>query len=159
VLDGDLRGLLESGCSLIVGLLDPAGGPFASRAWALDVLDPGAGTARLLVGAGDLARLGRTWDDLAGSPVAVTGADVRSLRSAQVKGTVLRVEAVTPADEARAARHQDAFFAAVTEVDFTPRDVLDRLVPVDLVAVEIAITEAYDQTPGPTAGAQLGGPS
>ena len=52
---------------------------------------------RLLVGAGDLARLGRrlgtTWPARA---IAVTGADVRTLRSVQVKGTVDGVERRRP---------------------------------------------------------------
>jgi hypothetical protein len=156
VLDGDMRGLLESGCSLVVGLLSASGAPFATRGWALDVLDPEGGTARLLTGAGDLERLGRSWDDLAGSPIAVTGADVRTFHSVQVKGTVVRVEAVTSVDEARAARHTELFFEAVREVDFTPREVLERLRPVDLVALVIHVVEAYDQTPGPGAGARLG---
>jgi hypothetical protein len=157
VLDGDLRGLLESGCSLIVGLLDPAGGPFATRAWGVDVLDAEQGTARVLVGAGDLARLGRSAADLAGSPVAMTGADVQTFRSVQVKGVVERVEEATAADRARAERHKDGFFSAVEVVDFTPREVLERMVPVDVTPLLIRVTEAYDQTPGPGAGAPLRG--
>ena len=156
MLDGDMRGLLESGCSLVVGLLSASGEPFATRGWGLDVLDPQVGTGRLLTGAGELERVGRTWDDLAGSPIAVTGADVRTFHSVQVKGTVERVEAVTPVDEERAARHADDFFEGVQEVDMTPREVLERMRPVDLVALVIHVVEAYDQTPGPGAGARLG---
>jgi hypothetical protein len=159
VLDGEMRGLLESGCSLVVGVLTPSGDPFATRAWSLEVIDPAQGIARLLAGAGDLDRVGRSWDDLAGTPVALTGADVRTFHSVQVKGTVEQVEAVTPADKQRAARHTDLFFEAVTEVDLTPREVLDRMRPADLVALVIRVVEAYDQTPGPGAGAQLRRPS
>jgi hypothetical protein len=44
------------------------------------------------------------------------------------------------------------------EMDWTPREVVDRLVPEDFVTATVAITELYDQTPGPQAGARMGGP-
>jgi hypothetical protein len=158
VLDGEMRELLESGCSLSVGLLGAGGVPFATRAWAFDVLDAEVDTARLLLGAGELARSGRSWDELVGGGIGVTAADVTTLQSVQVKGAIEEVAPATAADVERAARHCDAFFSAVTEIDLTPRQVLDRLVPVDLVAARIRVDEVYDQTPGPAAGTPLGRP-
>ncbi len=104
MLDGEMREALESGCSIVVGLLSAAGTPFATRAWGVDVLDGELGTARVLVGSGDLRRTGRAWEELPGSAIAVTSADVRTFRSIQLKGTVLRVEPATPAFEERAQR-------------------------------------------------------
>ena len=67
-----MAGFLESGCGLIVGLVRPDGVPFPCRAWGLDVLDASGGTVRVLVAAGELARVGVGRDELAAA-VAVTG--------------------------------------------------------------------------------------
>lgn len=158
MVDGEMRELLESGCSLSVGLLGAGGLPFATRAWAFDVLDPASGSARLLLGAGDVARSGRSWDELVGGGVAVTGANVTSLKSVQVKGVIEQLGEATAADLERAGRHCEAFFTEVMRIDLTSREVLDRLVPVDLVAARIRVDEVYDQTPGPSAGTPLGRP-
>jgi hypothetical protein len=155
VLEGEIRGFLESGCGLIVGLVRPGGVPFPMRAWALDVLDPVAGTVRVLVGTGELARCGHPRDGLPGQSVAVTGSDVRSLHTIQLKGTVEAVEEVSPEDQRRARRHTSAFFDVIMEMDRIPRESLERMVPVDFVAVTLTVAEAYDQTPGPGAGARM----
>jgi hypothetical protein len=155
VLEGEIVDYLESGAGLIVGLVAPDGRPFATRAWLFEITDAAAGTARLLLGAGELARLGA--DDLAGASIAVTGADVRTFRSVQFKGTVTGVGPATRDDLAGSVRYQDSFFAAVMEMDWTQREVLDRLVPADFVTATVVITELFDQTPGPQAGARMGG--
>ena len=150
-----MAGFLESGCGLIVGLVRPDGVPFPFRAWGLDVLDASAGTLRVLVGAGELARFGAERDDLPGAPIAVTGSDVRTLHTVQVKGTVDAVADVTPDELKRARRHTSAFFDVIVELDQISREALERMVPVDYVALALTVTEAYDQTPGPGAGARM----
>jgi hypothetical protein len=155
VLDGEMAGFLESGCGLIVGLVRPDGVPFPFRAWGLDVLDASAGTMRVLVGAGELARFGADRAELAGVAIAVTGSDVRTLHTVQVKGTVDAVADVTPEDLKRARRHTSAFFDVIVELDQISREALERMVPVDFVTVAVTVTEAYDQTPGPGAGARM----
>ena len=150
-----MAGFLESGCGLIVGLVRPDGVPFPFRAWGLDVLDPSAGTIRVLVGAGELARFGADRDDLAGAAIAVTGSDVRTLHTVQVKGTLDAVADVTADELKRARRHTSAFFDVIVELDQISREALERMVPVDYVALALTVTEAYDQTPGPGAGARM----
>jgi hypothetical protein len=154
VLEGEIVDYLESGAGLIVGLVAPDGMPFATRAWLFAVTDAAAGEARLVLGAGELGRLGV--GDLTGAAISVTGADVRTFRSVQFKGTVTGVEPPTRDDLAGSVRYQDAFFTAVVEMDWTAREVLDRLVPVDMITAKVVITELYDQTPGPQAGARMG---
>jgi hypothetical protein len=154
VLEGEIVHYLESGAGLIVGLVTPDGLPFATRAWLLDVVDAGTGRARLVLGAGELERLGV--EHLIGASIAVTGADVRTFRSVQFKGTVTGVEPPTREDLAGSVRYQDTFFTAVMEMDWTRREVLDRLVPADFVTATVVITELFDQTPGPQAGSRLG---
>ena len=51
------------------------------------------------------------------SPIAVTGADVRTLRSVQLKGTAHDLEPATAADLERSAAFCDAFFADVAATD------------------------------------------
>jgi hypothetical protein len=151
VFDADLVEFLESGCSTIVGLVTVDGEPYATRGWGTDVL-PG-GQLRVLVGAGAMAAAGRGPGDR--FAIAVTGAHVLTLRSVQVKGTAHGLEPPTDADRARSRRFCEAFFADVQAGDDVPRELMERLVPTDLLACTVEVTEVYDQTPGPTAGARL----
>jgi hypothetical protein len=143
--------LLEGGCGLIIGTADATGAPHAGRGWGLDVLD--GGRLRLLVDAADettvanLRAVGR---------VAVTGADVRTLRSRQVKGRLLGLEPAAGTDRARAARYRDALYTAVEETDGQPRVVLDQLTPAAYLVALVEATEVFDQTPGRGAGSALG---
>ena len=150
-----MAGFLESGCGLIVGLVRPDGVPFPFRAWGLDVLDPSAGTIRVLVGAGELARFGADRDDLAGAAIAVTGSDVRTLHTVQVKGTLDAVADVTADELKRARRHTERVLRRDRRARPDLREALERMVPVDYVALALTVTEAYDQTPGPGAGARM----
>jgi hypothetical protein len=144
---------LEGGCALIVGTA--AGGvPRATRGWGLDVLDGGA--VRVLLSRDDAPPA----DHLrAGMPIAITGADVRTLRSAQVKGRVLTTEPGTTADAERARRYHEAFFGDIVHTDGTPRALLERMMPSGYLSCAVAVDELYDQTPGPGAGAALRGAS
>ena len=154
MFDPELTQFLESGCSTIVGLVTVDGEPFATRGWAIEVLDEGR--LRVLVGAGALAAAGRA----PGGPpflIAVTGAEVHTLRSVQVKGTAHDLEPPTSADLERSRAFCDEFFADVESADGIPRHLMDRLVPTDLVALTVDVAELYDQTPGPSAGAPLRG--
>lgn len=157
MIDADTRALLEGGSALIVGSVAPDGRPHSSRAWALDVLvDDDVCRVRVLLDGHDEAALANL---AAGRPVAVTGADVVSLRSVQLKGTSAGVTSSEPGDAERVARHTRAFFDDVEATDGTPRHVLERLAPDDVVAVEIEVADVFDQTPGPSAGRSLQVPS
>jgi hypothetical protein len=154
-LADDLRALLESGSSTIVGFLNAAGEPFATRAWGTKVLPGAPLRLRTLVGAGALATAGRGPHLDEPFPIGVTGADVRSLQSVQAKGAVVALEPADDDDLLCSARYCDDFFHAVWEVDAVGRDLMERLVPTDLLACTVEVREFYDQTPGPGAGARL----
>ena len=153
VFDADLVEYLESGCSTIVGLVTVDGEPYATRGWGIEVLPGDPPRIRLLVGAGAMAAAGRRADDR--FAIALTGADVRTLRSVQVKGTAHDLEPPTDADLGRSRSFCDAFFADVESTDAVPRVLMDRLVPSDVLACTVDVAEVYDQTPGPGAGARL----
>jgi hypothetical protein len=156
VLSGDVRTLLEGGSSLIVGTVDGHGMPFAGRAWGIDVLDPSdRPRLRVLLDADDAG----TQDHAApGRGIAITAADVRTLVSVQVKGRVVGLEpAPTGDDRTRHTEYVSSFFTAISESDGTDRALLDRFAPLDVVPCIVDVEEVYDQTPGPAAGAALGG--
>ncbi len=150
MLTSELATFLESGCGLIVGTASSTGEPHASRGWGLDTLD--AGRVRVLLRSDDPVLL----DDLtANHSLAVTGADVRTLRSVQLKGQMAAIGPASEADNARSARYCRDFFSAIQEMDGISIALLERLVPSGLVSCEMLVVEVYDQTPGPGAGASL----
>jgi len=145
VLDEEKVSFLEGGCALIVCTLDADGEPFASRAWGLTVVSCDEMRVRLLA----------TLDVLPRGAVAITGTDVPTLRSLQLKGHVVAVEPSNAADLAKSQRYADAFYSDVERTDNVPRELLDRMTPKEFLACTIEIEELYDQTPGPRAGCSL----
>ena len=143
---------LEGGCATLVGTVSADGEPHAGRGWGVTFVSTDPIEVRLLVDADDHVGL----EHLATTKrVAITGADVRTSRSIQIKGTAGALEPATDADRERAARFVDDFFGSVTAVDGTPRELLDRMRARDFVACAVCITEVYDQSPGPGAGTAM----
>ena len=155
VFEPATREFLESGCALIVGTVGADGEPHASRGWGLDVLGDDPPLVRLLLDAGDGVAVEHA---AAGGRLAVTAASVRTLRSTQLKGARQGLEASSPDVAERAQRYLEQFFTDIGETDGTERDVLARLVPAGYVACTIHVDDRFDQTPGPGAGAPIGGP-
>src|SRR5262249_14135590 len=136
---------LESGCGLIVATATADHEPVAGRAWGLTVTSAADGSIRLLLDADDTMTLANI---SAGREIAVTGGNVQTLYSAQLKGRLPDVQPATPADHERAARYRDDFITAVSETDGTAPEKLRRLVPAALVACTISVDTLYNQTPG-----------
>lgn len=152
MLSPETATLLEGGYALIVGTASIRNEPHASRGWGITVVSRDPPSVRLLLDGDDAVAI----DHLSTSTkIAVTGGNVRTLHSIQFKGTVGALEPATEEDRTRAARYSDDFFGEVANVDGTPRELLDRLTPRDLVACIVHIDELYDQTPGPGAGAAM----
>lgn len=145
------RAHLGSGSSLVVGTVGDEGRPHASRAWGARFGDDDR-TVRILLDTADT----QTIENLRQRPVvAVTGADVRTLESTQVKGVATDIDAANRTDESYAHRHREEFYRAIEEVDGTPLLLLDRLTPSSLIAVTVEVRASFDQTPGPGAGTEL----
>lgn len=145
VLDEEKVSFLQGGCALIVCTLDADGEPFASRAWGLTVVSCEEMRVRLLA----------TLDVLPRGAVAITGTDVPTLRSLQLKGRIVGVEPSNEADLVKSQQYTEAFYADVERTDNVPRELLNRMTPTDFLACTIEIEELYDQTPGPRAGSSL----
>ena len=155
MFDPQTTAFLETGCALIVGTVSPSGEPHAGRAWGLTVVEDGpTPQVRLLLDAEDLVTIDHVAD---GGAIAVTAASVRTLSSIQLKGHARASEDATPADEARAARYIEAFFGDIMDTDGTSPSLLQRFVPTGYLACTVEVLERFDQTPGPGAGARVGG--
>jgi hypothetical protein len=151
VIDEALRAFLERGCAMVVGTVAGDGAPHAQRAFGCSVVD--ATTVRVLLDSTD--RVLREHLETTRA-IAITSADVRTLRSVQMKGHVLEVQQPTVDDVARCEAHNDELFRDIEETDHFPREYPERMVPPGYLVVVVAVEDLYDQTPGPGAGARVG---
>lgn len=148
MIDQALTAFLERGSAMVVGTVSPDGLPHAQRAWGCSVTGPT--TIRVLLDSSDA-----TLSDHIGGHgrIAITSADVRDLRSVQLKGRVAAVEVPTAEDLARGDRHNDELFDDILQTDHFPRRLTERMVPPGYVVVVVDVEDLFDQTPGPGAGA------
>jgi hypothetical protein len=144
--------MIEDGAGLVVGTVGDDGEPRAARAWSVTVVDDAVGRLRIVVGADDPVTVANL---RIGARVAVNGADVRTLRSVQMKGEVIVVDQAGPADLDVARVQSDRFLEAVHVTDGNPLEQLRRILPIEVAVVEIVVDEMFDQTPGPDAGGLL----
>ena len=135
--------------ALVVAAVGSDGRPYVARGWGLTVLDHATGRSRLLMSAVDGERLTHL---AGGGAIAVTGSDVPTLRSCQMKGHLVAFDEVTDDDVAKCADYCDGFFGDIEAADHFPRHLLDRIVPDGLSACTIVVEQIFDQTPGPGAG-------
>jgi hypothetical protein len=147
----ELTSMIEAGAGLILGTVDGDGAPRGIRAWGARVVDVDGQRVRIVLTADDR----RVVDNLAGGKAAFTAADVRTLRSVQLKGRVVIVEPPTPDDVELTRAQIDRFFEAVNQTDGNPLEQMELMLPTEMVAIEVLVEEEYDQTPGPAAGAAL----
>ena len=151
----ELAAMSEAGAGFIVGTVAPDGTPCATRAWSAEVIDAAQRRVRFMVSADEPVVV----ENLQGAGVCLTAADVATFRSVQWKGRVVAIEPPSANDLTIAEAHTTRFFDAVNRMDGTPFELLDRMRPIEVIAVEMVVDEVYDQTPGPGAGASLHGPS
>lgn len=134
--------------------MSPEGEPHASRGWGLDVLDDReVATVRVLLDANDAVGLANLAD---GGAVAITAADIRTLRSIQLKGRAVGTGRAAAGDAERADRYCEAFMADIMDTDGTPRELLERIVPAAYLPCTVVVHEQFVQTPGPGAGERIG---
>ena len=142
--------LVESPCSLIVGTVDAAGLPDASRAWGAEVIDDDH--VRLLLSTqAEVTR--RNVEQ--GGRIAVTATHFFTFESVQLKGVATRIEEATPADRIRFDRYCAEAAAAIAETDGTPIERVLRFMTAGVYACTMIVEAVFDQTPGRSAGTQL----
>lgn len=146
--------LFDVGSALIVATVAADGEPRACRASAWSLVDRATARVRVAVSADDPVTVANLEP---GAPVAVTGADVATLRSIQLKGHVATVEEPGVADLDLVDRHNQELVAQIELTDEHPREIVLRFMPSTVLMVELLVDEAFDQTPGPGAGSTLRG--
>jgi hypothetical protein len=151
-LEAGTTAFLEGKGATIVAFVDASGWPVAARGWGMTVLSHEDGRVRLIAEHDDEGRFDRL---AGGGRIAVTLADVVTLRSCQIKGVVDRVEPVTEADIEVADHHSHAVFDDIARYDCLDYELAARMKPFEFVAIELVVDEVYDQTPGPGAGAAV----
>jgi hypothetical protein len=152
VFGSELTAMIEDGAGLVVGTVGDDGEPRATRAWSVTLVDPDERRVRVVVSADDEVTVANL---RVGTTLALNGADVRTLRSVQLKGRVVAVEAAGPDDLDSARDQSERFLQAVHDTDGNPLEQLRRILPIEVVVVEVVVVEMYDQTPGPDAGGAL----
>ena len=147
---GTIAAFLDSGVSMVGASANDGLVPEAFRMWGASLHDDGVLRAFVSSDAGEtFERLGE------GSLLCMTFTDVLNLRSIQVKGrSVGAAEAPGPTDLASMERYHE-LLAPKSRQNGTPPALLEAIRPRSVFVVSIMVEEAYDQTPGPSAGTPL----
>lgn len=154
----DHLAFLRPGLSINVGSCDEAGYPSLCRALGFD-LQPSTGRLTVFLPfpqAGpllrDLRSMGR---------IAVVFSEPATHRTLQFKGVDAQVAPAGPEAAARVAQCIEAFVAVLEPLGYSPLAIRTLLAcePGEITAVTFTPVQVFDQTPGPQAGAQVGGPA
>jgi hypothetical protein len=152
-LSDEIVAFIESGLSIVVGVVGPGGRALTGRALAARVTRDG--TIRLIYAEEGNAAITATAQS--GGPIAVTFSAPLSHRTVQIKGFSSRSEELQPEDEASARQQTDAFAAILGAVGHSPAFVqaFSDYRSSALWVLSFPAQEAFEQTPGPGAGRSL----
>ena len=154
-LPPDLLAMMRRGVSCIVGSRDAALRPSLMRAVGSDVT-PDAGTVTVYLARSQSRQL--LQDIAATGHLAVVFSEPASHRTVQFKARTARVRPATDDDLPVLARYLASMEREIQRVGYGA-DVARALLAhrlEDVVAVSFEPEQAFDQTPGPRAGAPLG---
>jgi hypothetical protein len=153
VLSEEIADFIQSGVSIVVGVVGPDGRALGGRALAarveqdarIRVIYPQEGNAALTAAAAS------------GGPVAVTFSAPLSHRTVQIKGFSSLHEVLEPEDEASVQRQGAAFAAILVAVGHPPVFVnaFSSYLAATMLVFSFPAEEAFEQTPGPGAGRSL----
>jgi hypothetical protein len=151
VIDRDLASFLERGNSMVVATRNAALEPHATRICGLRVL--GSDRVAVLV---PRATSAQTIADLRqNGEIAICVSWPRNFHSVQLKGRCVRIAESAPDDLLASEQQLHSFADAIAQFGFG-RAQARNLWLFDTWRVEVEVTSAYAQTPGPGAGARLG---
>ena len=143
--------LLQTGVSVMVGTRDAALMPECTRAWGIHVgTDRGTVTVFL-----SKAFAGKTLDNLReNGRIAVTCTRPTDHITCQIKGRVRSMKPVTSANRETSRQWHREFMAELRAIG-VPSALGEAWIVEPTVAVEMAVTDVFDQTPGPGAGKKI----
>ncbi|MFO1202543.1 MAG: hypothetical protein U1E58_07875 [Tabrizicola sp.] len=152
-LSRDVIDFLESGLSVILGVVGPDGRARAGRALAVRVLADGRlrliypeeGNAAIIAAAA------------AAGPLAVTFSAPVSHRTIQIKGSSCQPEEMDEQDRLATDRQASTFAATLEAIGYPPYFVnaFCRYSSAKLCVLSVLPQIAFEQTPGPGAGGSL----
>ncbi len=154
-LPPDLLAMMAKGVSVIVGSRSEALRPSVMRAVGSHIRHEGDEVTVFLA----RRQSAQLLQDIAASgQVAVVFSQPSSHRTVQLKASGVRMRAAVPEDAAALASYLASMEHEILQVGFAPeltRAMLAHQLD-DVVAVSFTPEQAFDQTPGPQAGARLG---
>ncbi|WP_114968486.1 hypothetical protein [Rhodoferax ferrireducens] len=156
LLTPDLIAMVDGGVSTIVSSCDAALHPSVMRAVGSAITPDGLSISVYL----SRRQSRQLLQDVAASGhIAVVFSQPFSHRTLQVKATSARTRSALPADQPVLQRYLLAMQEEVSRVGFDPAFTRAMLAYQfdDLVVISFEPTQAFDQTPGPKAGAALPG--
>lgn len=143
--------ILESVGTILVGTRDATLTPEITRGWGPTIL-PDGHTMDVCV---SLSTGAKTLENLADcDEIAITFHQTVTYQTVQLKGRFLESGELT-AQDWEAFEHQKNIFLEQTKMHGLPLSIASRLFTSDLVRVRFVVQEAFEQTPGPGAGAKL----
>ncbi|WP_048438915.1 pyridoxamine 5'-phosphate oxidase family protein [Caenimonas sp. SL110] len=157
-IPADVVALMARGISVIAASCDASSRPSIMRAVGSLVEDeakPGSLRITIFVSRRQSAQL--VQDVSANGHIAVVFSEPATHRTVQVKATKARVRNAAATDEPALARYLASMEIEIARVGYGPhmtRAMLAHRLE-DLVAISFAPEQAFDQTPGPKAGASL----
>jgi len=154
LVDRQLAEFLESGLSLFVSTRNGDLIPDCACAGGLRAQGDGRHITIFLPAATCEASIRNLEDN---GDIAIVASRPRDYRTIQLKGKALQVAPAAENDRGFVTRYRDAL-AAEFETVGIPRRISMALNFWPSMAITVAVTEVYDQTPGPKAGAPLVSP-
>jgi hypothetical protein len=143
--------LLHTGVSVMVGTRDATLMPECTRAWGIR-LTPNCGSLTILLSE---TFAGKTLDNLrANGMLAVTCTRPTDHITCQLKGRVRRITPVTAIDR-ELSQHWHREFSTELKAVGVSSSLIEGWIVEPTVAVEVDVTEVFDQTPGPGAGRKV----
>ena len=144
--------LLETGVSVMVGTRNSSLMPECTRAWGIRV---GAKRDSVTIFLSK-SFAGHTLENLRDNgQIAVTCTRPTDHVTCQLKGQVKSMKPATAADREMSRRWHHEFIAELTAIG-VPAALGEAWMTDPTVAVEIAVSDVFDQTPGPGAGKKIG---
>jgi hypothetical protein len=151
ISDGIRAHIVESVGTILVGTRDAALTPEITRGWGPTIL-PDGHTIDVCV---SVSAGAKTLANLCDSDeIAVTFSHTATYKTVQLKGRFLESGELTSRDW-EAFERQKNIFLEQTKVHGIPPSIVSRLFTPDLIRIRFAVYEAFEQTPGPGAGARL----
>ena len=151
VLDPDVIGFIHGGVAVGVSTRDEDLRPEFARGWGPEVSADGRSLRLCVAAAGTRVRANLERN----GAVAVGFSPPTIARAVQVKGVATQVGEPDAADLERVERHVRSFVAEAERIGARADRARRMFVRTGLVSIQFSIDEAFDQTPGPTAGRRL----